>query len=217
MEKFKNAIKEIAAKKLNKKIEEIKHIDFSETMYEDCRIGVTAWVYIDNYVYFFTEDKSDEMPYYVADTNIQAIQQSDKIPYYAVANTNIQAIQQFAKDAENLEMFKEERKRNFMAGSFNEKQIADCLIESYSRQIEPIIKRMAKAKAQKIVEENSTLQINYYDNINSDLDFGTDEAVKVDDNNFLICGKIDKDKFFDFAKLHFQLEQLRAECMEEDI
>ena len=104
-----------------------------------------------------------------------------------------------------------------MAGSFNEKQIADCLIESYSRQIEPIIKRMAKAKAQKIVEENSTLQINYYDNINSDLDFGTDEAVKVDDNNFLICGKIDKDKFFDFAKLHFQLEQLRAECMEEDI
>ena len=191
--KERKKIEEIVSKKLNKKIEEIKYIDFVETLNEDCSIGVTAWVYIDKDVYFFTAD---------ADLNI---------PYYAVANNNIQAINQFVKDAENLQMYSEKRKHSFMAANFNRKQIVACLIDYYTQQLEPAIEICAKITANKMIEDNISLQISYYDTITADVRLDNNETIKLDDSHYLVRGKIDRAKFNECAKLQSQLMEMKAD------
>jgi hypothetical protein len=151
-----------------------------------------------NWIYYFT-----------ADTKIS-------MPYYADANTISEAVQKFIEEAEQLELYKEKREKNIMAEHFNEKQIVACLIESYSRQIEPIIKRMAKATAQKIMAQDVYLQERNYEEITYDPQLDYTEGEELADNNYQIGGKIDRDLFCERAKIELQLMEMKAEIAEDE-
>ena len=169
----KQMIARIVEYKLKNRARKIDDVKFSTAICEDGRVGVTAHVYMGNWIYFFT-----------ADTQIP-------MPYYADANTISEAVQKFIEEAEKLELHKEKREKNIMAEHFNKKQIIACLIESYTKQLEHIIKAHAEATAQKIMEQDVYLQDRHYEEITYDPQLDYNEGEELADNNYQIGGKLD--------------------------
>lgn len=169
----KKMIARIVEYKLKNRARKIDDVKFSTAICEDGRVGVTAHVYMGNWIYFFT-----------ADTQIP-------MPYYADANTISEAVQKFIEEAEKLELHKEKREKNIMAEHFNRKQIVACLIESYTIQLKNTIKQLAEETAEQIIEDNKQLQTVNYSGITYDPNIGADESSELSETEFEVGGKLD--------------------------
>ena len=194
----KQMIARIVEYKLKNRARKIDDVKFSTAICEDGRVGVTAHVYMGNWIYYFT-----------ADTQIP-------MPYYADANTVSEAVQKFIEDAEQLELYKDKREKNIVAESFNRKQIVACLIESYTEQLEHIIKEYAEATADKIMEQDVYLQERNYEEITYDPQLDYTEGEELADNNYQIGGKIDRDLFCERVELALQMAEWKADVAEDE-
>lgn len=193
-------IAEIVANKLNMDIADVKEAHFFGCDTKDDKVAVSASAYIGSYSYTFTEDGI--------------------MPYHSIAEDTTEAMHKFLDIAEKLELIKERQDNEEMKQNTNFKKIFGCLVESYRRQLDTIIKELAEDKAADIIEENYLLQTVNYSGITYDPEIGTDESAELSETEFEVGGKIDLEalaKKIESAKIKAQIEQLRAECMEEDI
>ena len=200
MTDFENKIAEIVANKLNMDIAEVKEAHFFGCDTKDDKVAVSASAYIGSYSYTFTEDGI--------------------MPYYSIAEDTIVAMTNLLDIAEKFELIKERQDNEEMKQNTNFKKIFDCLVESYRRQLDTIIKELAEDTAADIIEENYLLQTVDYEEITYDPEIDADESTELSETEFEIGGKIDLTalaKKIERAKIKAQIEQLRKECMEEDI
>ena len=193
-------IAEIVANKLNMDIAEVKEAHFFGCDTKDDKVAVSASAYIGSYSYTFTEDGI--------------------MPYYSIAEDTTIAMTNLLDIADKLELLKERQDNEEMKKNTNFQKIFDCLVESYRRQLDTIIKELAEDKAAEIIEENYLLQTVNYSGITYDPEIDADESTELSETEFEIGGKIDLTavvKKIERAKIKAQIEQLRKECMEEDI
>lgn len=193
-------VAEIVAEKLGKDVDSVKEAYFTGCGNTDGKITVTAHAVIGSYIYSFTDDGI--------------------LPYYTTADSNVEAMQKFVDVAEKLDLMKEKKDNEEMKENVNFKKIVGCLMESYRRQMDAVIKELAEDTAAEIIEESYLLQTNKYEEITYDAEIEADESSELADNHFEIGGKIDWEAVIEKTerkKLKDQLEQLKAKCTETDI
>lgn len=96
----------------------------------------------------------------------------------------------------------------------NEKEIMDCLIESYSRELETAIRIMANERKDEILKQEIKLKKKSYDEIT--YNSNTVKCEELADNHFEIGSKFSWNRLLEYVKVQAELETMRAECYEDD-
>ena len=96
----------------------------------------------------------------------------------------------------------------------NEKEIMDCLIESYSRDLESAIRIMATERKDEILKEEIKLQKKSYDEIT--YNSNTVRSEELADNHYEIGSKFSWNRLLKYVKVQAELETMRAECYDDE-
>lgn len=96
----------------------------------------------------------------------------------------------------------------------NFEKIVDCLIESYTKQIEKTIKQLAEDKAAEIIEENYLLQTVNYSGITYDPEIDADESTELSETEFEIGGKLDWAELATLCHIEDGIDELKESEIE---
>ena len=193
MKKQKKQLAEIVANHLGITADKIEKVCFCETKCCNGKIAVTAEVWTDKYICNFIGETDDGECY----------------QHSGIANTYNGAVKNYIQGVETVMIRQTEREDTVSFAS--KKQIIECLVESYSRQVKPLIKAIAQSAAAEIVNNNSMLQSNIYDEITYNSKRSYIEGEELAENHFQVGGRMDWAKLLEYVELNVKLEQLKTE------